>query len=241
MCFSPFSEWSYHKAVQPGRTFSVFCRNMSTVRKKSLGSATSTVVIYMPHKQVVRNRHTESCFWEILTQMSSPQSFHATEQNTERKQLHSDNECFQEQEVVHCVHPYPVLSIPQVTKAATEEWITESEVTGTSHCSGAGLPPKLASQGCQGIEAGDIFGYHYPHQEPVQVKGFLSHSPVLFFSPSCSQPVQELVSNPSPLSHPSLVHFQSIGKVSWTHLGIGIWKIELIQTVFPCIQETSDC
>lgn len=149
--------------------------------------------------------------------------------------------CFQEQEVVHCVHSYPVLSTSQVTKAATEEWITESEVTGTSHCSGAGLPPKLASQGGQGTEAGDIFGYHYPHQEPVQLKGFMSHSPVLFFSPSCSQPVQELVPNPSPLSHPPLVHLQSIGKVSWTHLGIGIWKIEFIQTVFPCIQETSDC
>lgn len=113
----------------------------------------------------------------------------------------------------------------------------QSLLTATTHCS-AGLAPTLAAQGYQATEAGDVFGHH-PHQEPVQVKGFIPQCS--FSSPSCSQPVQELVPHPSPLSHPSLVQFQSIGKVSWTHLGIGIWKIELIQTVFPCIQETSDC
>lgn len=63
-------------------------------QEKSLRPATGTVVICMSHKQVERNRPIENCFWEILTQMSSPQQFHVTEENTERKQLHSGNEWF---------------------------------------------------------------------------------------------------------------------------------------------------
>lgn len=63
-------------------------------QEKSLRPTAGTVIICMSHKQVVRNRPTENYFWEILTQMSSPQPLHVTEENTERKQLHSGNEWF---------------------------------------------------------------------------------------------------------------------------------------------------
>lgn len=150
---------------------------------------------------------------------------------------------------MHCVHSKTVLSISQVTKAATEEWIRAVSGDSLVRVPGDSHHTLLRSRagtktGFSGLSGNWNWWYFWL---PLSSPGPRSGERVYVPFPSAVPPPPAAHSQCRncflipPLWAITCTKFQSIGKVSWTHLGIGIWKIELVQTVFPCIQETSDC
>lgn len=173
----------------------------------------------MSHKQVVRNGHTESCFLR----------------NNDSNVLSPIISC-------HRTKHREKTALCPLQPSAENLTSDKSSHRGVNQCqpgdSVCWQPPHTAQehqggfQGLSGPWAGDIFGYHYPCQEPVEVEGFMSHSPGLFLLPaSAGCGSWSLPSEPS-ITGAASECWKSVLNSPWNR-GLGNWTRSSSAPLYP--------